>query len=197
MKKIIALAALAALSVAASAADLVQNGSFEADAVAPGTWSIFATPTDWTPIGSGLEIRDNVAGTAEDGSNFIELDGYQNMSITQTLATVVGQTYTFSFWYADRVGTDPSTNGVSYSIGGLAGTIAGTGSTAWQEFTGSFVATSTSTLLTLGAAGTSDSYGSSIDNVSVISAVPEPTTTALFLAGLGVLGFSARRRGRG
>ncbi len=50
-----------------------------------------------------------------------------------------------------------------------------------------------STLLMFKAVGTSDSYGGSLDAVSV-TAVPEPETYALLLAGLGAIGFVARRR---
>ncbi len=40
-----------------------------------------------------------------------------------------------------------------------------------------------------------DSFGDSeIDNVTINSAVPEPETYAMMLAGLGLLGFAARRR---
>ena len=56
--------------------------------------------------------------------------------------------------------------------------------------------------LRFGATGRSDSYGTSLDNVVVLtlsaggnaSAVPEPHSLALMLAGLGAMGFVARRR---
>jgi hypothetical protein len=39
-----------------------------------------------------------------------------------------------------------------------------------------------------------DNIGLLLDNVSVAVAIPEPETYALLLAGLGLLGFAARRR---
>jgi hypothetical protein len=39
----------------------------------------------------------------------------------------------------------------------------------------------------------SPTYGSYLDNVSVMAAVPEPETYAMMLLGLGLLGFMARR----
>lgn len=37
-------------------------------------------------------------------------------------------------------------------------------------------------------------YGSYLDNVSVMTAVPEPESYAMMLLGLGLLGFMARRK---
>ena len=92
MKKIIALAALAAISATASAAaNLFTDGSFESISQASGTWNTYTSVPGWvvtkadgTPTSTGLEVRDNIAGTAQDGHNFIELDGYENDMIKQS-----------------------------------------------------------------------------------------------------------------
>ena len=44
------------------------------------------------------------------------------------------------------------------------------------------------------AVGTSDSYGGSLDKVSLTSAVPEPDTYAMLMVGAGLIGFAARRK---
>jgi hypothetical protein len=215
MKKIIALAAMAAISVTASAAtNLVTDGSFESIPETPSQWSIVSQSaltadegaTGWTVTATapttapiGLEVRDDVAGAAESGSNFIELDGNQNDKISQTLTTVVGETYDVSFYFSDRTGVAASSEGWALSVGSLIAAQPGggfntSGGNQWQEFTGSFVATSTSTTFSLWGTGISDSFGTSIDDISVVSAVPEPATMGLFAAGLAVLGLSARRR---
>jgi len=70
----------------------------------------------------------------------------------------------------------------------------------WQQFTHTFVATGTSTVLqfTNGAPGTDNNNG--LENVVLldlgpaVGAVPEPDTYVMLLGGLGLLGFVARRR---
>jgi len=54
--------------------------------------------------------------------------------------------------------------------------------------------TASSSSLSFQAVGASDSLGVSLDAVSLTAAVPEPETYALMLAGLGAIGFVARRR---
>jgi MYXO-CTERM domain-containing protein len=195
MFKIIAAAALAATSLAASATvNLVQDGSFESTLVVQGQWTTVASTTGWTST-NGLEVRNDVAGQALVGTNFVELDTDGNSSISQALATVAGAAYQLSFWVQDRAGDAAGTDGISYTVNGIGGApVAGGVSAAWTEYTYAFVATSASTVLTFNAEGNSDGYGSSLDNVSV-SSVPEASPLAMLAAGLGLLGL-ARRRAR-
>jgi len=208
MKKIFALAALAAASLTASAApNLFTDGSFEAISQADGTWNTYTVVPGWTvtqanflPSSHGLEIRNDAAGVAQDGLNFIELDGYENDRITTSFATTVGQTYQITFWYQNRAGVPASSegfdaavlSGASVSGASLVGNAA---SNAWLQEKIIFTAGSNISTFTLAATGTSDSYGTSFDNFSAI-AVPEPATMGLFAAGLAILGLSARRRRR-
>jgi len=216
IKSVIAVAALCGASSAFAATNLLTDGSFESVAVAAGTYADYSgsTLTGWVAgAGEVIEVRDALAGTALDGSNFVELDSTQNSSMSTTVATTVGTTYTLSFWYSNRATTAANTafagnvvpassNGLSYDIG--AGAVAvptlATDTSAdnlWTPYTITFVATSTSTTLSFIATGTSDSYGSSLDNVSLTTAVPEPTTLAMFGAGVLTLLGMGRRRNRG
>ena len=213
MKKIIALAALAALSATASAAgNLFTDGSFESITQAPGSWNTYTSVPGWTVTKSddtatthGLEIRNAVVGTAEDGSNFIELDGYENDKISQSFTTVVGKAYEITFFYADRsdvtsaflqgTKTTKGSGGFAYTFTGApVTTYAGAFGAFWHEAVIDFTATSTSTTFSIWAAGKSDGYGTSFDDFSAAAVVPEPATLGLFAAGLAVLGLSRRRR---
>ena len=196
MKKLV-LALLIAAPFAASAADLVQNGSFEANAQSAGTWNIYSNLVGWAGA-PNIELRNDVAGTAFDGANFVELDTRYNSAMTQMLTGTAGQ-YVLSFWYSARPGVAAGSNGLSVSLDGGAPvnvleTTAGGSMNSWQQYS-ALVSFDGSAALTFGAIGRSDSYGGSLDKVSfTTAAVPEPETYALMIAGLGALGVVARRR---
>ena len=204
MKKIIALAALAAISATASAANLFVDGSFESIPQASGTWNTYNSVPGWLvsqdnflPSSHGLEVRNNVAGVAQDGNNFIELDGYENDRITSGFATTVGKQYEITFWYANRDGAAAATEGFAATV--FSGTVTtaslvGNAPTSgWIQEKLFFTANSPISIFTIAATGNSDGYGTSFDNFQAM-AVPEPATLGLFAAGLAVLGLSQRRR---
>jgi len=210
MKKIIALAALAAISATASASttNLFTDGSFESIVQAPGTWGAYTAVPGWTvtkangsATSTGLEVRDSLVGTAQDGANFVELDGYENDMIKQSFSTVVGQEYEIAFWFADRANVAASSLGFLASVvSGSASSATGFGAVgdngaAWHLITMDFTANSTTSIFSIKGTGTSDSFGTSFDNFSAF-AVPEPGTFGLLAAGLAMLGLSSRRRQR-
>ena len=179
--------------VSADVVDLVANGSFEKNIQADGTWGIYPSLTGWS--GSpDIELRNNVAGTAYDGVNFVELDAYFNSSMSQLLTGDPGL-YTLSFWYSARPGTG-STNDLTFTFDGSAPItlltgVSGSSAHDWQHYT-TLVNFDGNGLLTFSATGINDSLGGSLDMVSFTSAIPEPETYAMLLAGLGLLGFSSR-----
>jgi hypothetical protein len=189
-------AGLLAMSAFAQA-NLVTNGSFEADLQSAGTWNIYANLTGWTGGADGIELRNNIAGAAYDGVNYVELDTNINSASSQVLGTTLGQKYTLSFAYAPREGTAASTNGIEVFWNGVSqGTFSGTGAAsgnAWVPENLTVTGTSPTSNLEFRAVGISDSYGGSLDAVS-LTAIPEPESYAMMLAGLGLLGFVARRR---
>ena len=200
MRKLLLAALLASPLASFAGGNLLTDGGFEDAAVGAGSYAIFngTSVPGWT-AGNEIEVRYNVAGTAEEGHNYVELDANSNSSMSQSFATVVGGVYDLSFYYSNRAGTDAATNGLTFSAGSLSGTAPllaanNTGDNVWSLYSTTFTATSTTTTLAFAAAGTSDSYGSSLDNISVTAAVPEPETYALMLAGLAAMGYFVRRR---
>jgi hypothetical protein len=203
MKRLIAASLFAApLFALAAPVNLLTNGSFESTIVSNGSYAILDSIPGWTVGPHGVELRNNVAGAAFNGSNFAELDTTTNSWISQTLNTALGTAYTLTFSYANRPDNQGAvSNGLSWSIGSLAGTVGADTTTSWQSFTTTFTGTGSPMTLRFGSVGRSDSFGTSLDNVSVIAAaggnaaaVPEPQSLALMLAGFGAMGLILRRR---
>lgn len=186
----------AAPALAMAATNLVNNGSFEADAQSNGTWSIYSSIAGWTG-NPNIELRNNVAGTAYDGNNFVELDTHSNSWMSQHLTGPAGF-YELSFWYSARPGTR-ATNDLSFSFDErVSGTVLnGVGNSgnehAWQHFS-QIINFDGNGLLTFSATGISDSYGGSLDKVSFVSVVPEPEVYAMLLVGLILVGSRKRRK---
>lgn len=224
-KMILAVSAFALTSVASAATNLIVNGSFEdlsaADGIqqlAGGNWSVYSSLPGWTTVlGDGIEVRNAVAGTAQNGNHFVELDSHyfanvgfvganqSNSAMSQSVATTSGMSYTLSFWYSARPNTasmGADTNDINVFWNGhllsLLHPATGNSTSNHQWVQYSFNVTGTgSDVLKFAATGTQETYGGSLDNVSLIAIpVPEPETYALMLAGLGLVGTLARRRNK-
>ncbi len=203
MKKILLAAALAVMpSLSQAAVNLVVNGSFEIPAVI--NTKVFNTTSiaGWALVsGPKIEMRNNRVGVAQDGSNFIELDSTANSTIAQIISTTAGQFYDISFWYSPRGNVSAASNPIAFSWNGsLVDIVTGTNNTlgnVWSQYTFHLAASTAYTSLMFAAVGISDGLGGALDNVSVsVSSVPEPETYAMLLAGLGLLGFTTRRRSK-
>ncbi len=198
MKKLIAIAALLAVTAGAQAQNIVVDGGFESQSQAAGTWNVYNSLSGWTTVaGSGVEVRNQVAGSAFEGNNYIELDSYNNSAIAQTLATTAGGAYTLSFEYSARGGVSLASNPVQvFWNGTLLDTVSRDGSNqngnVWYRYSYAVQALGKD-VLKFAASGTNDGYGGSLDAVTV-SAVPEPATYAFMAAGLVLVGFLRRRR---
>ncbi|MDZ7856808.1 FxDxF family PEP-CTERM protein [Sphaerotilus sp.] len=109
-----------------------------------------------------------------------------------------GGLYTLSWWEAGySLGSDPQTYSVSLGGTQLHPTFSTPVGRGWVQQVLSFNAAGGTELLSF--TGTSSSGVVFLDNISLtgaaaVSAVPEPETFAMMLAGLGALGFASRRQ---
>lgn len=192
MRKTLTLIALSLPLFAQALPNLVVNGSFESVAVANGSWTLSPTLTGWSVLagpGTSFEVRNGAVGTAFDGSNFIELDTNGNTTIGQSFSGLTaGGQYQLSFAYSPRISQAASTNGIEVLWNGVqqGSTMTGTGGSAhaWQVYNFTVTALGGIDQLSFRSVGTSDSLGGSLDAVSLTSAVPEPGSLMLMLAGL-------------
>ena len=134
MKRLLSLIAFASFATVATAApNLLVNGGFESTAVANGSWVNVASIEGWTWLagpGTGFEVRNNVAGAAQEGRNFIELDTTGNSRIGQYLDGLAhGDRFDLSFWYSPREFVAASSNGIQVFWNGvqIGDTLTGTG----------------------------------------------------------------------
>ena len=183
----------------AHAQNLLTNGSFESPVVADGGFQQFnsgSTGIDgWTvtgPAGRGVAIvstdytNSGISFGAEDGDQWLDLTGDASNGaegVSQTVATVPGQTYTLSFW----VGNVSGSGWGIYSSVGLS--INGTpvenftnfypgDSQTWQQFFYVFQASSDSTTIEFDNLDPTNDNSNGLDDVDLEeggTASPPPT----------------------
>ena len=220
-KLTLTLAALAVCTLTASAltpTNLLSNGSFEntgttatggqgiyiytAGTALPG-WTIsgpddvhvLKTPDIGNSIGSNFNF-------AQDASFYLDLSGNggAHPTVYQDFATSVAGSYKLTFY----IGA-PSTPGNiinvkltgSTSLSDVTYTAAAAGANInWTLETVNFTANSTTTRVSFNDTTSSDDNAAAIDNVSVVSTVPEPATNALMVIGFAVVAGQCVRRKR-
>ena len=205
-KTLLATILAVATAGSASAATIVQNGSFEdlgGQELNRGSWGLFEAIPGWTSPRDKIEVQTEgtVGLTPQDGHNYVELDANNNSTLKQMISLGRGA-YELVFYYSPRVQNPQfgSTNNIDVQIGGLLDTDVGPAPSEelpfgeWTEIRTTFISKAAGDyMLTLNGRGRSDSLGGFIDNVS-IAPVPVPAAGVLLLAGLGALGAAKRRK---
>jgi hypothetical protein len=190
-------ATLAGAAVQARAGNIVADPGFESGIPSdyPG-----AMGDGWVvTAGTGAICNNNHAGcgnagSAHTGSQMGYLDWSNSLNtITQDLTTVIGQTYTISYWVADeKANFLEATFGGSTLFNGTA-PVNGVNPGDYVQYTFTSTATSTSTVLAFTGQRTAGGNGTLLDDVSVTpGAVPEPATW--LLTSVALFGLRAFRR---
>lgn len=162
--------------------NLLKNASFEEFAVQNSqNWSYFPGGIPgWS--GGNLELQRGILGGSL-GAQHIELDSTSSSAISQSVATIPGNTYTLSFAVRARPSTSAEDNELSVSIAGAL-EATGTGgtplliadSTNWQRHSYTFTAIGESVNVAFADAGTSNSFGTFLDEVSLTNETPSGNT---------------------
>jgi hypothetical protein len=206
MKNTLLTLALFSAFSANAATNLITDGSFESYVVATDSFLHVSAPDagPWQPSSGApnpfLEVQDNLTSfnanpSAQDGFQYVELNPLAQSGITQSFMASAGLG-TVSWWSKSRFSASTYAyevllNGSSIFNGSASGT-------SWsQNLLSGLSLLQGNNTLTFNSLAVGD-IGAHIDNVSVmqtsVAAIPEPETYAMFLAGLGLLGFAARRR---
>jgi hypothetical protein len=190
--RILAAAAAIVLSTGAQAA-AVFSDTFDADAL-----QLNAVPTNWTLGNAGAVDVIGAPGFFDllpGNGRYVDLDGSNGLAglLQTSFASDAGTLYTATFQLGGNQ-RDGSTDAVTVNFGSATLTLPIGATDPFTTY--SISTTSTGGALQLSFLdGRDGNIGALLDNVS-ITAVPEPTSVALMLAGIAALAFSARRRGR-
>jgi hypothetical protein len=192
-----------AFGMSAANASTVLSDNFDNDSNVSLNWtgdSVFVpvpnTPTAGLPSVDLVGSADGFASLAYQGGVSLDLDGSEGTGFSpsgeiQSVATLVAGDYTVTFLLAGNLrGATPQTTRVS--IGGQGYDLTPANDQAYTLYTEYF--TNASGKLDFLESGPADQQGNLLDNIMVVTGVPEPATWAMMLIGFGMTGFAMRRR---
>ncbi len=195
----VALGIAALFATGAQAQTVVFSDNF--DSVVNG---LNLVPSGWTVTDGTVDtiISGNFGLTCAGGSGgCIDLDGSSGDAgvLSKTFALAAG-TYTFSWDLSgnQRGGQDSAQATIAATAPGFASTVAlatSLPSSAGFSTYSKVITFAKASSVTLSFANTGgDNVGLILDNVNIVSSVPEPESFAMLLAGLGLMGFVAKRK---
>ena len=178
----------------AMAANLVVNGDFEGYG---GGYTV-GDPglTGWAVVGGNPTDQVFVFGPTPGfgpQTDALDLSGFSDnagQGVEQTIATLAGATYRLSFDYWTGSNVIPSSIDVFVNGTQIVDELTSGLDNFPRTYNYTFTASGATTLRFLSG---DLIVANDIDNVSV-SAIPEPETYAMLLAGLGMLGIARRRK---
>jgi hypothetical protein len=168
----------------AHATEFLQNGSFETGDF-----------TDWTLVGSGppLTTVQSTIGYPPESGKFYVLAGPPSSApgvLSQTFTDMAGEQLKVSGWAIGDTSIRDGLGDISYFFDGVLLGSPDLSSGKWTESVFSTVATGSDTFSIQFA---NDNSFSGLDNFSVGSSVPEPSTWILLL--IGLIGFGPLVKG--
>jgi len=151
------------------------------------TYEIFSTEADGS-FNQDYTVNDAIDGHFTDTFTFyIDSDSTELNATASDSVTLLGQLFGFN-----------NVDFTSATIDGIDLTITTTSDSSEAEAIDFSLSAGEHTLIITGDVSGSSPYNYNLDlspiAASVVSSVPEPSTYALMLAGLGLVGFVARRR---
>ncbi len=156
------------LSLATDSTQLLLNGSFEADKLSNGQWSLFNGGITGWKTDTQVEIQNNVTNKASDGAQVVEMDADNKVdNIYQDVQTVAGHAYQLTFDTATRNDTKHTDTIEIYWNGVKVGAV-DPQSTTWQSNSFQVIGTGgTDRLEFREVGGSNDNYGGLLDNVAL------------------------------
>ena len=155
----------------------------------------------WTVTGNSVDLIGSYWEKTPDGGYTVDLDGSGAGGISQTIHNLAAGEYELGFYLGGNPDGGPITKRLKVSIDGITVPFSfkTTGAThasmgyEYDYFDFTLTAPTTTTLSFTSTDAASNPYGPVIGQVT-LTAVPEPESLALLLAGLGAIGISAKRR---